>query len=162
MAWPLAAGAQQAERVRHIDILMNVDDADLRSQHAAFLQFLKELGWTDGRNVQIDTRWTKGPADIRRYVTELAALAPDVIVITGTAAMSPMLEATRTGNAYKAKGDLDRAIADYDQVIALDPKYPHAYFNRGLANLYAGSLAKALADLDRSSQLDPKYPYAAL
>jgi putative ABC transport system substrate-binding protein len=75
---------------------MNVDDADLRSQHAAFLQFLNELGWTDGRNVQIDTRWAKGPADIRRYVTELAALAPDVIVITGTAAMSPMLEATRT------------------------------------------------------------------
>ncbi|MGA7231997.1 MAG: ABC transporter substrate-binding protein [Xanthobacteraceae bacterium] len=96
VAWPLAAGAQQAERVRHIDILMNVDDADLRSQHAAFLQFLKELGWTDGRNVQIDTRWAKGPADIPRYVTELAALAPDVIVITGTAAMSPMLEATRT------------------------------------------------------------------
>jgi putative ABC transport system substrate-binding protein len=82
--------------MRHIDILMNVDDADLRSQHAAFLQFLNELGWTDGRNVQIDTRWAKGPADIRRYVTELAALAPDVIVITGTAAMSPMLEATRT------------------------------------------------------------------
>jgi len=95
-AWPPAARAQQAERVRHIDILMNADDADLRSQHAAFLQFLKELGWTDGRNVQIDTRWAKGPADIRRYVTELAALAPDVIVITGTAAMSPMLEATRT------------------------------------------------------------------
>ena len=62
--WPLAARAQQGERVRHVDILMNADDPDLRSQHAAFLQFLKQLGWIDGRNVQIDTRWSKGPADI--------------------------------------------------------------------------------------------------
>jgi ABC-type uncharacterized transport system substrate-binding protein len=95
-AWPLAARAQQRERVRHIGILMNADDPDLRSQHAAFLQFLKELGWIDGRNVQIDTRWSKGPADIRRYAMELAARAPDVIVVIGTAGMSPMLEATRT------------------------------------------------------------------
>jgi putative ABC transport system substrate-binding protein len=95
-AWPLAARAQQGDRVGHIGILMNADDPDLRSQHAAFLQFLKELGWIDGHNVQIDTRWSKGPADIRRYAIELAALAPDVIVVTGTAGMSPMLEATRT------------------------------------------------------------------
>jgi hypothetical protein len=85
--WPLAARAQQGERVRHIDILMNADDPDLRSQHSAFLQFLKQLGWIDGRNVQIDTRWSKGPADIRRYALELAALAPDIIVVTGTAGM---------------------------------------------------------------------------
>jgi len=96
VAWPLAVRAQQGERVGHIGILMNADDPDLRSQHAAFLQFLKELGWINGRNVQIDTRWSKGPADIRRYAIELAALAPDVIVVTGTAGMSPMLEATRT------------------------------------------------------------------
>ena len=95
-AWPLAARAQQGERVRHIDILMNVDDPDLRSQHAALLQSLKQLGWIDGRNAQIDTRWSKGAADIRRNAMELAALAPDVIVVTGTAGMSPMLEATRT------------------------------------------------------------------
>src|SRR6516162_6950384 len=96
VAWPLAVRAQRGERVGHIGILMNADDPDLRSQHAAFLQFLKELGWINGRNVQIDTRWSKGPADIRRYAIELAALAPDVIVVTGTAGMSPMLEATRT------------------------------------------------------------------
>jgi putative ABC transport system substrate-binding protein len=96
VAWPLAVRAQQGERVGHIGILMNADDPDLRSQHAAFLQFLKELGWINGRNVQIDTRWSKGPADIRRYAIELAALVPDVIVVTGTAGMSPMLEATRT------------------------------------------------------------------
>jgi putative tryptophan/tyrosine transport system substrate-binding protein len=95
-AWPVAAHAQQGERVRHIGILMNADDPDLRSQHAAFLQFLTQLGWIDGRNVQIDTRWSKGPADIRRYALELAALAPDIIVVTGTAGMSPMMEATRT------------------------------------------------------------------
>ena len=97
VAWPLAVRAQQGERVGHIGILMNADDPDLRSQHAAFLQFLKEIRM-DRRSqcVQIDTRWSKGPADIRRYAIELAALAPDVIVVTGTAGMSPMLEATRT------------------------------------------------------------------
>src|SRR6516162_9589092 len=89
--------AQQGERVGQIGILKNADDPDLRSQHAAFLQFLKEIRM-DRRSqcVQIDTRWSKGPADIRHYAIELAALAPDVIVVTGTAGMSPMLEATRT------------------------------------------------------------------
>jgi putative ABC transport system substrate-binding protein len=61
VAWPLAVRAQQGERVGHIGILMNADDPDLRSQHAAFLQFLKELGWIDGRNVCKST--PDGPKD---------------------------------------------------------------------------------------------------
>jgi putative ABC transport system substrate-binding protein len=61
VAWPLAVRAQQGERVGHIGILMNADDPDLRSQHAAFLQFLKELGWIDGRNVCKST--LDGPKD---------------------------------------------------------------------------------------------------
>jgi lipoprotein NlpI len=66
------------------------------------------------------------------------------------------------GNVYRAKGDLDHAIADYNEAIRLDPKSIYAYFNRGIANLYAGSLPKALADLKQSNALDTKYPYAAL
>ncbi len=65
--------------------------------HAAFLQALQQLGWTDGRNVQIDTRWAAGDAGrIRRHAAELVALAPDVILATGTATVGPLLQATRT------------------------------------------------------------------
>ena len=65
--------------------------------HAAFLQALQQLGWTDGRNVRIEYRWGLGNADnVRKYAAELVALAPDVILATGTAAMAPLLQATRT------------------------------------------------------------------
>jgi putative tryptophan/tyrosine transport system substrate-binding protein len=83
--------------MRRVGVLMNVDDADQRVSYAAFLQVLQQLGWTDGHNVRIDTRWAGGQAsDIRRHAADLAALAPDVIVATGTASMTPLLEATRT------------------------------------------------------------------
>ena len=72
-------------------------DADMQVRNAAFLQTLQQLGWTVGRNVQIDYRWGMGSADSnRRYAAELAALAPDVILATGTAAVGPLLQATRT------------------------------------------------------------------
>jgi putative tryptophan/tyrosine transport system substrate-binding protein len=68
-----------------------------RARSAAFLQELQRLGWTDGRNVRIDTRWAAGDADrIRRYVAELVAFAPDVILATGSATVGPLLQATRT------------------------------------------------------------------
>ncbi len=96
-AWPLAARAQQPERIRRIGVLMNVDNVDQRASYAAFLQVLQQLGWTDGRNVRIDTRWAGGHAsEIRKYATDMVALAPDVIVATGTAAMVPLVQATRT------------------------------------------------------------------
>jgi putative ABC transport system substrate-binding protein len=64
---------------------------------AAFLQRLQQLGWTDGRNVQIDTRWAAGDANlIRKYVTELVALAPDVILAPGSTTVGPLLQATPT------------------------------------------------------------------
>jgi putative tryptophan/tyrosine transport system substrate-binding protein len=95
--WPLVARAQQADRVRRIGVLMNVDNADQRASYAAFLQVLQQLGWTDGRNVRIDTRWAGGHAsEIRKYATDMVVLAPDVIVATGTAAMVPLMQATRT------------------------------------------------------------------
>ena len=98
-AWPLAARAQQSERMRRIGVLMNLAAIDPEGQAriAAFLQGLQQLGWTDGRNVRIDYRWTAGDADhIRKYAAELVALAPDVILATGSARVGPLLQATRT------------------------------------------------------------------
>jgi putative ABC transport system substrate-binding protein len=98
VAWPLAARAQQPERVRHIGVLMYLaaDDAEAQARLAAFTQALKQLGWSDGRNLRIDTRWATAD-DVRRQAAELAALAPDVLVAgTGTATVAPLLQATRT------------------------------------------------------------------
>jgi putative tryptophan/tyrosine transport system substrate-binding protein len=98
--WPLAARAQQGERTRRIGVLMAsaADDPENQARMAAFLQGLAQLGWTDGRNVRIDTRWaTTNSDDLRRHAAELAALAPDVLVAaTGTATTAPLLQATRT------------------------------------------------------------------
>ena len=82
-AWPLAARAQQPERVRRIGVLMNlaVGDPEGEARIAAFLQALQQLGWSDGRNVRIDYRWAAGDAGhFQRYAEELLALAPDVIL----------------------------------------------------------------------------------
>jgi putative tryptophan/tyrosine transport system substrate-binding protein len=99
VAWPLAARAQQPERMRRIGVIIGTrtDDAQMRGDHAAFLQELQQLGWTDGRNVHIDMRWGGGnAADTRKYAAELVALAPDVILSAGSAAMGSLLQATRT------------------------------------------------------------------
>jgi putative tryptophan/tyrosine transport system substrate-binding protein len=99
-AWPLGARAQQTERVRRIGVLTSgatADDPDGRTRRAAFLQGLQQLGWIDGRNIQIDYRWGAGDADsMRKYAAELVALAPDVILASGTATVAPLLQATRT------------------------------------------------------------------
>jgi putative ABC transport system substrate-binding protein len=99
VAWPLAARAQQGERMRRIGVLLPAaaDDAQFQARVGAFHQGLALLGWTIGRNVRIDTRWaTTNTADIRRHAAELAALAPDVILAHGAATVGPLLEATRT------------------------------------------------------------------
>jgi putative ABC transport system substrate-binding protein len=99
MLWPLAARAQQPERVRSIGILLpaRADDAESQVRVGAFLQALALLGWTIGRNVRIDTRWaTANAAGIRRHAAELAALAPDVILAHGASTVGPLLQATRT------------------------------------------------------------------
>jgi putative ABC transport system substrate-binding protein len=95
-AWPLGARAQ-SERVRRIGVLMSVDDTDYRASYAAFVGALQRLGWTDGRNIQIETRWPTGHAsDDRRDATDLVALTPEVIVANGAAALAPLLQATHT------------------------------------------------------------------
>jgi putative ABC transport system substrate-binding protein len=97
--WPLAARAQQGERMRRIGVLMTLaaDDPEGQARLTAFVQGLQELGWTDGRNVRIDYRWPAGDAErTRRYATELAALAPDVILAGGGSVVPSLLQATRT------------------------------------------------------------------
>jgi ABC-type uncharacterized transport system substrate-binding protein len=97
--WPLAARAQERERVRRIGVLLpaTADDAEMQALVGAFLQGLALLGWTIGRNVRIDIRWaTANAAAIRQHAAELAALAPDVILAHGGSAVGPMLQATRT------------------------------------------------------------------
>jgi ABC-type uncharacterized transport system substrate-binding protein len=99
-AWPLAARAQQSDRVRRIGVLIasTADDPEWQARLAAFQQGLQQLGWSDGRNVHIDTRWASTKLDdIRRHAAELAALTPDVILAgTGTVTVAPLLQATRT------------------------------------------------------------------
>ena len=97
VAWPLGARAQ--ERVRRIGVLMSLAEVDPETKRriGAFLEGLRQLGWADGGNAQINYRWGGGnPNDIRRYAAELAALAPDVILATGSVTVGPLLEVTRT------------------------------------------------------------------
>jgi putative tryptophan/tyrosine transport system substrate-binding protein len=96
--WPRAARAQQPDRVRRIGVLIPgpSEDREFRARLAAFLQVLQQLGWTDGRNVRIDTRWAAGDADlIRKYAGELVALGPDVVMAFTSAAVPPLQQVTR-------------------------------------------------------------------
>src|SRR5438034_4738606 len=98
-AWPLAARAQQPDRMRRIGVLMSLaaDDSESSARLTAFVQGLQQLGWTDGRNVRIDTRWAAGDADRgRKYAAELVALAPDVILASGGSVAGRLLQVTRT------------------------------------------------------------------
>jgi putative ABC transport system substrate-binding protein len=98
-AWPLAARAQQPDQVRRVGVLMNVaaDDPEAHARNVAFLQSLQEFGWTEGRNLRIDHRWAAGDADrLRRDAAELLALAPDVVLASGTSTVGPLQKVTRT------------------------------------------------------------------
>jgi ABC-type uncharacterized transport system substrate-binding protein len=97
-AWPLPARPQQPEPMRRIGVLVSVgDDPESRGRIAAFVQGLHDLGRIEGRNIRIDTRWGDGDPDrFRQHATELVALAPEVILVSGGSGMGPMLQATRT------------------------------------------------------------------
>jgi putative tryptophan/tyrosine transport system substrate-binding protein len=98
-AWPLAVRAQQADRMRRIGVLMNhaAGVPEGQARLIAFVQTLQQFGWTDGRNVRIDTRWAAGdPERIRRYAAELVALAPDVILASGGTTLGPLRQVSRT------------------------------------------------------------------
>ena len=98
-AWPLAARAQQGERMRRIGVLtpFAANDAEGQARLTAFAQGLHHWGWIVGQNIRIEYRWGDGKADtMRKYATELVALAPDVILASSSAAVAPLLEASRT------------------------------------------------------------------
>ena len=97
--WPRSVGAQQRDRVRRVGVLMGLaaDDPEAQARLAAFAQGLQQSGWTIGQNVRVDYRWGGGNADnMRKYAAELVALAPDVILAHSSAAVAPLLQATRT------------------------------------------------------------------
>jgi len=98
-AWPLAAQAQQPERMRRVGMLLTAaaDDPESLARVGAFLQALAQLGWTVGRNLRIESRWGAGNAEvIRKHAVEFAALAPDVILAHGASTVGPLLQVTRT------------------------------------------------------------------
>jgi putative ABC transport system substrate-binding protein len=98
-AWPLAAGAQQPERMRRIGVLMNLaaDDPEGQARITAFAQGLQETGWTVGPNVRIEYRWGAGDAErIRKYAAELIALSPDVILAATSLSVAALQQVTRT------------------------------------------------------------------
>jgi putative tryptophan/tyrosine transport system substrate-binding protein len=98
-AWPIAARAQQGEQMRRIGVLMaiNANDAEAQARIAAFVAGLQQLGWTVGKNVQVDYRLAGIDADtLRKYAAELVALAPDVILSQSSPAIAPLLQATRS------------------------------------------------------------------
>jgi putative ABC transport system substrate-binding protein len=99
VAWPLVARAQQRERMRRIGVLVAYAESDPEAQArvAAFRQGLRELGWTEGHNLEIELRWGTGDPDrAQTFATELISLAPDVIVAHGTPALTALHRATRT------------------------------------------------------------------
>jgi len=98
-AWPLAAWAQQGERMRRVGVLIGLaaDDPQGQATLETLLQALQRLGWVDGRNVKIVYRWSgRNAEDARKYATELVTLGPDVLVATGGATMGALFQATRS------------------------------------------------------------------
>jgi putative tryptophan/tyrosine transport system substrate-binding protein len=98
-AWPVAARAQQAERVRRLGVLLNFgeNDSEAQAHLSTFTQGLAELGWTDGRNIRMDVRWGAGNVDrMRMFAKELVDLQPDVILAEGTPTTAALQRETRT------------------------------------------------------------------
>ena len=95
-AWPLAARAQQPERIRRIGVLMGYPEA--QSEFASFVQELQKLGWAEGRNLRIDTRWgiPADPDSMHRFAKELVALQPDLILSQSTPTTAALFQETRT------------------------------------------------------------------
>src|SRR5262245_59506134 len=97
VGWPLAAHAQQPERIRRIGVLTGItgEDSETKVRISAFVQELQRLGWTEGRNVRVDFRAGAGNAvATRKYAAELVALGPDVLLASGASPAALLLEAT--------------------------------------------------------------------
>jgi putative tryptophan/tyrosine transport system substrate-binding protein len=97
-AWPLAAHAQQTERMRRVGVLMGSVESDLarQAQFHAFREGLAKLGWTEDRNLRIEVRWNADPTLFAHYASELIALAPDVVLADSTPALEALRQQTHT------------------------------------------------------------------
>src|SRR5690349_6669977 len=92
--WPLAGDAQELRRIGMLNSL-GADDSEGQARYAAFRQSLQELGWIDGQNIRIETRWAASdPGRFRAYAWELVALAPDVITATASPSVAALLQVT--------------------------------------------------------------------
>jgi hypothetical protein len=160
--WPLDARAQQPERMRQIGVLMSLaaDDPEGQARRAAFLQGLQELGWSEGRNFRIDYRWGTGNADDnRKHAAELVALAPDVIMVSGTAAWGHYcgrralkdaagIDADLTERVHKG-GPVAHKQAGFDHLARhIAPRYPVAHRQRG--NLHPPASEKDITGDEKS------------
>ena len=103
-AWPLAARAQQGDRIRRLAVLMSVEESEpeAKAQLSGFTQALAELGWIDGRNLRMEVRWGGG-GDVNRarsFAKELVALEPDVILAQGTPVTAALQRETQEFRSY--------------------------------------------------------------
>ena len=147
-AWPLAGRAQEGERVRRIGLLTNLSQSDPEghARDEAFVRGLRQLGWAVDGNLQIERRFTGGDPELgRRYARELVALAPDVLLTTGSAGLIPMLQATRTVPIVFAglpRTVSHRGMADHQALVAGSSEIAPAR-KRATARLLASGIAAA-------------------
>ena len=125
-SWPLAARAQQRERMRRVGVLMNrvADDPEAQARLKAFVQGLQQLGWTEGRNARMDVRWTAGvAANLHRYAAELVALMPDVILADGAVSV-------KTPNApYTTRILVRRPTSGFSGTVVVELLFPARRFD---------------------------------
>ncbi len=163
VSWPITARAQQPERMRRIGVLMALaaDDPQGQARLVAFVQALQESGWTDRRNVRIDTRWAAGDADrFRRYAAELIALAPDVILASGGTGAGALLQATRTVPIVFTQTN-DPVGAGYVDSLARPGGNATGFTNMeyGMSGKYLELLKEIAPDMARAAVLrDPTIP----
>jgi putative ABC transport system substrate-binding protein len=158
-AWPLAARAQQGERVRLIGILLPAaaDQPVFQRRVGAFLQALGQSGWSIGHNLRIDIRWATGnDAALRRHAAELAALAPDVILAHGSPSVAPLLQATRSAalasEASGQRGDPRARAVPIVFAVVTDP------VGAGLVDSLARPGGNATGFLSYEYSLSGKWP----
>jgi putative ABC transport system substrate-binding protein len=160
-AWPLAAGAQHPDRMRRVGVLMNLaaDDAEGQAKIAAFLEGLQQLGWTDGDNVRIDSRWAAGDAGLfQRYAEELLALAPDVILALAVPSVQALQRATRTVPIVFANVS-DPVASGFVQSLARPGGNTSGFmqFEFGLSGKWLELLKQVAPDVTRAAVLrDPE------
>jgi putative tryptophan/tyrosine transport system substrate-binding protein len=132
VGWPLAARAQQRERMRVIGVLVPLveHDTSAKAQVGAFVASLQQAGWSEGRNLRLEIRWAgPSPTDIRRHAAELVALQPDVVLAYGSSTVGPLLQNTRTVPiVFPVMGD--PVAAGYVESLARS-RVHHAHRRRG-------------------------------